>query len=127
MVAVSRALAEALDEEGIPVFAKQRGFTASHQFAVEAARYGGGQTASKRLRKAGFLACGIGLPVAGVEGDMNGLRMGTPELVRWGVSEADAPQLAALIARALTIDEPETIAQEVSTLRKRFSTLKFIQ
>lgn len=35
------------------------------------------QAASKTLRKAGFLACGIGLPVSDVDGDMNGLRIGT--------------------------------------------------
>lgn len=127
MVRVAHALAEALDAEGVPVFAKERGFTVSHQFAVEAARYGGGQTVSKRLRKAGFLACGIGLPVAEVAGDLNGLRLGTPELVRWGVTAADTRQLAALIARALVIDQPETMAPEVSDLRKRFSTLQFIQ
>jgi glycine hydroxymethyltransferase len=127
MLTLAHALAEALNAEGISVFAKQRGFTASHQFAVEAVRYGGGQNASKRLRKAGFLACGIGLPIEAVAGDMNGLRLGTPELARWGVTETHAWQLAALIARALTIDEPGTLAQEVSDLRKRFDTLHFIR
>jgi glycine hydroxymethyltransferase len=127
MATVARALAEALDGEGVPVFAKERGFTTSHQFAIEAARYGGGQTVSKKLRKAGFLACGIGLPIAEVTGDMNGLRLGTPELVRWGVSEADAPQLAALIARALATDRPEAMSQEVSDFRRSFNTLRFIR
>ena len=28
----------------------------------------------------------IGLPIETVEGDMNGLRIGTPELVRWGMT-----------------------------------------
>jgi len=127
MVTVARALAEAIDGESVPVFAKERGFTTSHQFAVEAARYGGGQTVSKKLRKAGFLACGIGLPIAEVTGDMNGLRLGTPELVRWGVSETDIPHLAALIARALATDRPEAMAQEVSDFRKHFNTLRFIR
>lgn len=126
MLDVARALAEALDAEGVPVFAKARGFTASHQFAVEAARYGGGQTAAKKLRQAGFLSCGIGLPIAPVEGDMNGLRMGTPELVRWGVAKEDVTPLAALIARALETDKPETLLPEVSSLRSRFNTLKFV-
>ena len=46
--------------------------TRSHQFAVEAAAYGGGQTAAARLRRANLLACGIGLPIDPVEGDLNG-------------------------------------------------------
>ncbi|MBQ4827270.1 hypothetical protein J4729_22400 [Leisingera sp. HS039] len=47
--------------------------------------FGSGHAASKPLRKAGFLACGIGLPLAQVPGGMIGLRIGTSELVRRGV------------------------------------------
>jgi glycine hydroxymethyltransferase len=86
MIALSKALADALHQAHVPVFTGPSGATESHQFAIEAARYGGGQAASKRLRKAGFLASGIGLPIAAVDGDMNGLRIGTPELVRWGMT-----------------------------------------
>src|SRR3546814_12864008 len=93
MIAVAQAFATALDAEGLPVFAQKRGFTRSHQFAVEAASWGGGQAASKKLREAGFLACGIGLPIAPVAGDVNGLRLGTPELVRWGVGGGGGPVL----------------------------------
>jgi glycine hydroxymethyltransferase len=82
MIDTARAFAQALADRGIPVFAAARGFTRSHQFAVEAAAFGGGQTASRRLRAAGFLASGIGLPLPEVAGDLNGLRIGTPELVR---------------------------------------------
>ncbi len=126
MIGTARALAEALDAEGVPVFAKSRGFTRSHQFAIEAARYGGGQTASKKLRRAGFLACGIGLPMDPVDDDMNGLRIGTPELVRVGVGEKDASTLASLIANALETDDPEGIAAEVAVLRGTFDKLHFI-
>ncbi len=126
MIDTARALAKALDGEGIPVFAKSRGFTTSHQFAVEAAGFGGGQTASRKLRKAGFLTCGIGLPIAAVEGDMNGLRIGTSELIRWGVGESDIAGIAALLARALNSDTPEEIAPETAALRKKFSTLHYM-
>lgn len=127
MIAVSKALAEALAAEGLPVFAGAEGFTASHQFAVEAAAFGGGQAASKTLRKAGFLACGIGLPVAEVAGDMNGLRLGTPELVRWGVTVSDAERLAGLIARALKSNDPAGLAGEVADWRRSFDTLHYIR
>src|SRR5690606_5488774 len=63
MVETSQALAAALSERGAPVFSTARGMTDSHQFALAAARYGGGQAASKTLRRANVLACGIGLPV----------------------------------------------------------------
>ena len=126
MVSLSHALASALDAQGLPVFAKAQGFTNSHQFAIAAAGFGGGQTASKKLRKAGFLACGIGLPIAEVEGDMNGLRIGTPELVRWGVTEDHAADLAALIAQALRSNTPETLAPRVAEWRKTFDRLHFV-
>ncbi|MCG6857870.1 MAG: hypothetical protein LJE67_07370 [Salaquimonas sp.] len=126
MIEVARALAAELDNVGIPVFAAERGFTASHRFAVMAAEFGGGQTASKRLRKAGFLASGIGLPVEAVEGDLNGLRIGTPELVRWGVTASDVPQLAALVARALRSDDPEALVPQVADLRTGFDTVHFV-
>jgi glycine hydroxymethyltransferase len=126
MVELAVALAQALQDKGIPVFAADRGFTTSHQFAIQAAAYGGGQTASKTLRKANFLACGIGLPIAEVDGDMNGLRIGTPELVRWGVGAQDAPELADLIARGLNANDPATIAPHTARLRQKFDRLHFI-
>ncbi len=127
MIATAEALAEALAAEGLPVFKCAGGYTSSHQFAVEAARYGGGQAASKTLRKAGFLACGIGLPGPQVGGDMNGLRIGTPELVRWGVTAADAGELARLIAQALASNQPEALAAEVAAYRAGFDRLHFLR
>jgi len=126
MIALSKAFAAALDAEGLPVFAKAQGYTNSHQFAIEAARFGGGQAASKQLRQAGYLACGIGLPIDPVDGDMNGLRIGTPELVRWGVTTDRIEEVAALVARALVSNGPAELADETRALRKEFSSLKFM-
>ena len=123
MIAMSKALAVALDAKGVPIFAGGRGFTNSHQFAVLAEPFGGGQQASKTLRPSGFLACGIGLPVSAVEGDMNGLRIGTPELVRWGMTSADAERLADLIHRGL---DGEKVGDEASSWRREFQRLHFV-
>ena len=127
MTELAQALASALDASDIPVHGKAFGFTQSHQFAIEAARFGGGQTASKKLRQAGFLACGIGLPGPDVAGDMNGLRIGTPELVRWGVSPEHADRLAGLISRALSTNDPASLASEVAAFRRQFDQLHFIR
>ena len=126
MVDLARALAQELVNLGLPVFAADKGATQSHQFAIEAAAFGGGQAASKKLRKAGFLACGIGLPLPPVPGDLNGLRIGTPELVRRGVTPADAPALAALIAEGLRSNAPETVAPRTRALRARFRGLHYV-
>lgn len=123
MISMAQAVAERLDARGVPVFAGREGFTNSHQFAVLADSYGGGQAASKTLHRAGFLACGIGLPAPEVKGDMNGLRFGTPELVRWGMTSQDADRLAALITSGLAGAD---IAAEVAEWRQSFSELRFV-
>ena len=82
MIVLSNALAAALDDTGLPVFSGTDGFTKPHQFAVCAETFGGGQIASKTLHNEGFLACGIELPIATLDSDMNELRIGTRELVR---------------------------------------------
>lgn len=128
MVETAKALAQALLERGVPVFARDRGMTQSHQFAVEAAPYGGGQTAAKKLRLANILTCGIGLPIAEVSGDLNGLRFGTPEIVRWGMGPKDMLELAGHIADGLSGAKPlGEIAANVSQQRSRFQTLHFMR
>ena len=123
MILMSKTLASSLEDYGIPIFFGALGHTQSHQFAVLAEEYGGGQSASKLLRKSGFLACGIGLPVKELEEDLNGLRFGTPELVRWGMTAKHSTRLAGLIAKAL---QGQTVTDEVSEWRKTFKKLHFI-
>ncbi len=127
MVELAQALATELRALGLPVFETSHGITASHQFAIKAAAFGGGQTASKTLRKAGFLACGIGLPTNEVDGDMNGLRIGTPELVRRGVSKSDAARLAALIAKGLRSNDPDQVAERTAAFRAQFQGMHFVR
>lgn len=128
MVATAKAFAEALVAQGLPVFARDRGMTTSHQFAIEAHEFGGGQAMAKLLRRANILACGIGLPLPEVEGDVNGLRMGTPELVRWGMTSRHMPKLAGFIADVLREKQtPEAVAGEVTAYRREFSKLHYLR
>ena len=99
MTDLARALAHELQTLGLPVFAADRGATTSHQFAIEAAPFGGGQAASKTLRKAGFLACGIGLPI---------------------------PEVPGLIVEGLRSNAPETVAPRTKALRARFQGLHYV-
>ena len=128
MADTAAALAKCLSERGLPVFETVKGATQSHQIAIEAARFGGGQAAAKRLRLANILTCGIGLPIAAVTGDVNGLRLGTPEIVRFGMTPDDMPELANLIARGLTGNEaPESVAADTTRFRQRFTKLHFMR
>ena len=75
-----------------------------------------------------MLACGIGLPIAEVEGDLNGLRLGTPEIVRWGMGPEHMGQVARFIADVLLKRRSaQSVAPEVAAFRAPFSKLHFIR
>ncbi len=126
MVKTAHALATNLHDRGVKIYAADKGFTTSHQFAILAAPYGGGQKAARRMGDANLLACGIGLPIAPVEGDLNGLRIGTPEIVRLGMKEKDMDQLASFIARSLDQSEDTgALGREVADWKKNFSGVHY--
>lgn len=128
MARSARALAEALYASGLPVFASSKGGTTSHQFAIDVSSLGGGQKVSRQLRSANVLASGIGLPLPEVQGDMNGLRLGTPEIVRRGMRAEDMSQIAAFLHRVLAdCESPGSVAKDVAAFRARFQTLHFIR
>ncbi|MBM3535747.1 MAG: aminotransferase class I/II-fold pyridoxal phosphate-dependent enzyme [Alphaproteobacteria bacterium] len=128
-IANARALGEAMAAEGLPVHTiAGRGQTESHHLALHAAAFGGGQTASKRLAKANLLLCGIGLPIAEVAGDLNGIRIGTQEITRWGMEPKDMRQVARLLARVLKGNEaPGQVRPDVIRFRRDFQTLRFVR
>jgi glycine hydroxymethyltransferase len=128
MIETAHALATSLAAADLPVYAAERGFTNSHQFAIEAQRFGGGQTMAKLLRTANVLTCGIGLPLEPVAGDLNGLRFGTPEVVRWGMDTQEMGELAGFIARVLIGGESsEKVAKDVTAFRTRFQSLRYVR
>ena len=122
MTTTAAALADALAAAGLPVFATAQGYTTSHQFAVDATQWNGGHQAALTLRDANILACAIGLPGGN---EWSGLRLGTPEIVRWGMTAADMPELASLIVAALHGDA-STVAPMTTAYRSRFTTLHHI-
>jgi glycine hydroxymethyltransferase len=126
MVETAAELAAGLLLRGLPVFQGLQGATRSHQFALKAHQWGGGQRAAKQLRQANLLACGIGLPMKAVDGDVNGLRIGTPELVRRGMKPQDMDELASLIADGLAPDaDLMGVATRVTRWRTQFAGVHF--
>ena len=126
MVQTAAALAEALAANGAPLFRIGRTATQSHQFAIDARRYGSADDAVSRLRRANMLASTIGLPLVNAAGTSVGVRLGTPEITRVGMTVADMPALADFVARAL--DQPDgdaQLAREVSAWRSQFHEVHF--
>ena len=78
---------------------------------------------AKALRTANLLTSAIGLPDdAGA-----GVRIGTNETVRWGITSEHMPELASFVARAWQHDDPSHVATEVSQFRQRFTDLHYIR
>ncbi len=117
MLASATALQTALADRGVDALP-----TESHAFA---ARTADGHQLAKHLRAANLLTSGIGLPGGSGEA-MNGLRLGTNEIVRWGMTTAHMPHLAELAARAIAADDPASLAAEVTDFRHQFRDLHFI-
>jgi glycine hydroxymethyltransferase len=125
----ARKLGECLAKLGIEVHrAEGRQVTESHHLAIRAARYGGGQTASKHLARANILLCGIGLPVAPIAGDLNGMRIGTQEVTRFGMREDAMEEVARLIGRVLIDSEnPAIVRPDVTNFRRQYKTMAFVR
>ena len=123
MATTAAALAGALDDLGLPVHRTAGGFTTSHQLAIDTTNWGGGHPAALRLREANLLACAIGLPH---REEFAGLRLGTPEIVRRGMTAADMPELAELINSGLHTDDHRSVAARTSAFRQRFTSLHYI-
>jgi len=118
-IAAARTLAAALHEEGFAVAGADRGFTDSHHVAVDAAALGGGRAAMARLAEAGIYLSAIGLPWQAPGEPDRGLRIGTQEVVRRGLGEAELRQVAALMADLLLRDaDPRTVRKAVVRIRE---------
>ena len=128
----AKALADQLSSLGLEVFADVRGATQSHQLALLAHRWGGGQNAARRMERAGLLACGIGLPtqlVPAIPGEINGLRLGVPEIVRLGMGPQHMPRLAELIKASLgelSASAIHTLREEVQAFRAQFQGVHYV-
>lgn len=137
MRGAARTLADSLAEAGVRPYECAEGFTDSHQFALLAQPFGGGTRAARILERAGLLTSGIGVPGPEVPGDQNGLRIGTPEIVRRGMTDGHMPRMAGLIAGALKVGTGATgagagtdatlarVAAEVATWRTEFTEVLF--
>ncbi len=125
MCATAAALAAELIEFDVPVFRAVDGPTRSHAFALDSAQSGGGHQNAKRLRTANLLSCSIGLP----HGSDAGLRLGTNEAVRIGLTMNDVPDLARLIAASLASSTKAGLAEvadQVSAFRAGLAGPRFI-
>ncbi len=122
----AKALAQALHERGIKVLAEKAGFTESHAVALDVAAFGGGAKIAKDLEAANIITNKNLLPWDTSPVKPSGIRLGTQELTRLGMMEAQMREVADLFARVVVKgDAPDTVSTDVAGLRKEFNTVHY--
>ena len=123
IVANARALGKALDEEGVPVEARDFGYTSSHQIAVNVAAFGGGVQTAIRLEDNDIIVNYNLLPLDTDPRNPSGLRIGVQEMTRFGMKEAEMQSLATLLAGAI---KGSNVKDAVNQLRGGFTDLQYL-
>jgi len=117
-----------LYENGVRVLAEHKGFTRSHQIAVDVQSFGGGKTIAQNLEDANIVLNKNLLPYDDQSNRDNpsGLRIGWQDVTRRGFREGDVKHLCDLMLSVIKGKrKPEDAKQDVITLKKEFSKVKF--
>ena len=126
----AKALAEALAGFGFGVLGEKRGYTASHQIAVDVSMFDDGGTVEKDLEKANIILNRQLLP-----GDIkagrhymhpSGIRIGVPETTRLGMKESEMKEIANFIKRVIVEKQaPAIVRNDVADFRKQFQKVHY--
>ena len=122
-IANAQALGMALSELGIPVEAKEFGFTQSHQIAVNVTSFGGGVTVAQRLEANNIIVNYNSLPGDTDPRSPSGLRIGVPEMTRFGMTTQTMGEVAQLMADAIN---GKDVRDAVIQLRRRYQTMQYV-
>jgi len=129
IIANSQALGEALASVGVPCVTDGSvppggpRYSRSHTLLLRVAGFGSADAVAGRLEAAGIITTGGLLPDA-LGGQ--GIRVGTQEITRRGMTVSDMTAVATLIAEALGADRPaESTASAVRSLVSRFQSVQF--
>jgi glycine hydroxymethyltransferase len=121
----ARALAAALHKRGLDVDAKDLGYTASHQVAVDVSAHGGGREVARRLAASGII-CNMNV-LPGREGQTPlrpaGIRIGVQEMTRYGMGEGEMGRIAELIHAAVV--GRKGVEDECRRLRSEYREIRY--
>ncbi|HLG75939.1 MAG TPA: serine hydroxymethyltransferase [Ktedonobacteraceae bacterium] len=119
----AQALGRSLDELGTPVEAREFGYTRSHMIAVNVAQWGGGVEVARRLEANDIILNYNMLPGDADPRNPSGLRIGVPEMTRYGMDERAMGELAQLLHDAIL---GENVKEQVHALRARYTEMKYV-
>ena len=119
----AQALGRSLDELGTPVEARDFGYTKSHMIAVNVSQWDGGVEVAKRLEANDIIVNYNMVPGDTDPRNPSGLRIGVPEMTRFGMGERAMGELAQLIHDAI---RGKNVKEQVHALRGRFLEMKYM-
>jgi glycine hydroxymethyltransferase len=119
----AQALGRSLDVLGTPVEARDFGYTRSHMIAVNVAQWGGGVEVAKRLEASDIIVNYNMVPGDADPRNPSGLRIGVPEMTRFGMDERAMGELAQLMHDAI---RGENVKSQVHALRERYLEMKYV-
>ena len=117
----SQALARELEGRGIPILGAHRGYSQTHQVIANVKQFGGGLDVAALLAEANIVTNKNLIPEDGPEDwdRPSGLRVGTIEITRLGLTENDMGTIADFFERVLIKQEsPDAVARDVESFRQ---------
>jgi glycine hydroxymethyltransferase len=117
-----------LYENGVKVICEKKGFTQSHQLAVDIRNFGGGNKIAQDLEDANIILNKNLLPYddQSSKGDPSGLRIGFQDVTRRGFREGDIKHLCDLMLDVVKSKRtPSEVKADVMALKKEFSQVKY--
>jgi len=122
----AKVLAQCLYEDGLDVLCEHKGFTESHQIAIDVLKYGGGAAVAQKLERANIIINKNLLPSDRDPDKPTGIRFGVQELTRIGMKDSEMREIASLITRVVRAKaDVNKIKDEVKELRKGFQEVKY--
>ncbi len=125
----ARKAGEYLYEKGLKVLGEKRGFTMSHQIAVDVAEHGGGRVVAKNLERANIIVNRNLLPYDDPSKikDPSGLRIGFQEVTRRGFKEDDIEELCDIMIRVIKGESTsyDELRNQAVELRKKFEGIEY--
>ena len=121
----AKILAEALDNQGFDVAAKEFGYTQSHQVAVNVKKFNGGEKASINLEMNDIILNMNMLPYEPLRNvtHPDGIRIGVQEMTRFGMGKEEMEKIARLIKECI-IDQ-KNVKEEVNRFRSAYQDVKY--
>jgi len=126
----AKILADALSDAGFKVLGESRGFTQSHQIAVNVLDFSDGGKVEADLEKANIIVNRQLIP-GDIKAGRNyfhpgGIRLGVSEITRLGMKKVEMQEIASFIKQVvIEKKDPKKILSKVKSLRKDYQKVKY--